>query len=133
MQLDLPFDAPRKPTTLVVLSAADLAYRQKCIDQDLEFTWGFLMETRAQRIGATTRCLEAMLSYERNRELAEEASIMRSPDWDSCKPVWIDWQKIECRAKSEAEIRARDFAEYRKQLHQPAQKSTRTKRAAQFP
>ena len=102
----------RKP--LVVLSETDLAYRQSIIDGELEFPESFLKETRAQRLGCSVREIDCMFSYERARELADEAIVMRMLDWQFVRPVWIDWEAINHRAKEEARERAQEFAEYKR-------------------
>ena len=102
------------PEPLVVLDETDLAYRQSIIDGELEFPEPFLKETRAQRLGCSVRELDSMLSYERARELADEAVVMRMSDWQFVRPVWIDWELVNHMAKQNAIERARDFAEYKK-------------------
>jgi len=106
---------PAEPVPLVVLSDADLAYRDSAIDRGIEFTESFLVETRAQRRGVSVRDLQSMFTYELNRELAEEASIMALPGWAYVRPAWIDWEMINRRAQHEAEALADDFAAFRKQ------------------
>ena len=117
----LRFDFPTgrsavvEPVPLVVLSDADLAYRDSVVDRGVAFTESFLIETRAQRRGISVRDLQSMFTYELNRELVEEASIMALPGWAYVRPAWIDWEMINCRAQHEAEALADDFAAFRKQ------------------
>lgn len=109
-QLTFKFQDYRKP--LVVLSDADLAFRQSIIDGEMEFPEQFLKETRSQRLGCSVRDIDCMLSYERNRELADESIVMRLSNWEYERPVWIDWELINHRAKEEARERALDFQRF---------------------
>jgi hypothetical protein len=103
---------------LVRLNETDLQYRQSCIDKDLEFSEGFLKETRSQRLGCSVRDLECMLNYERNRHLAEEAVAMRLPTWSTDSATWIDWKTINKRSVARADELAADFAAFRKHRSQ---------------
>lgn len=97
----------------VVLSAADMAYRDRCVAEERPFTDDFLMETRSKRLGRTVRDLAGMLNYERSRELADEAVIMRLSDWQTARPAYIDWETINARAAKVDEAWVREYAEFR--------------------
>jgi hypothetical protein len=115
VQLDLKFKERSLPSpkVLVRLGDADAKYRAECIENEKEFTESFLAECRCQRIGCRLSEFYAMSNYERARELAEEASIMRFDDWATMRPVYIDFDTINARAKEMAKEQARDFAEWR--------------------
>lgn len=115
VQLDLRFKDRSLPTpkVLVQLDAADARYRAECVENDTEFTESFLAECRCQRMGCSLSEFYAMRNYERSRELADEASIMRFDEWATIPLVYIDWKTINARAKEIANEMARDFAEWR--------------------
>jgi hypothetical protein len=115
VQLDLKFNERYSPSpkVLVRLNDTDAKYRAECIENETEFTESFLAECRCQRIGCRLTEFYAMSNYERARELAEEASIMRFDDWATMRPVYIDWKAINARAKEMAKEQAQDFAEWR--------------------
>jgi hypothetical protein len=54
-----------------------------------------------------------MRNYDRARELADEAIIMRFDDWATMRPVYIDFETINARAKEMAKEQALDFAEWK--------------------
>ncbi len=103
---------------LVRLSKSDMAYRQSCIDKELEFSESFLKETRAQRLGCSVRDLECMLNYERNRHLADEAIVMRLTSWETDRAPYIDWDTINKRASIQQQELADDFAAFRQERRQ---------------
>ena len=126
-QLLLPLTVCRNasPRVLVKLNASDLRFRELCVRTEREFGSGFLKETRAQRLGCTLQAMDSMLNYELARHLAEEASIMRSDNWETCRPVWIDWQAIDFRAKEKAKEISLEFEAFRR--HQREAKTTEAK------
>jgi hypothetical protein len=95
-----------------------MAYRQSCIDKELEFSESFLKETRAQRLGCSVRDLECMLNYERNRHLADEAIVMRLTSWETDRAPYIDWDTINKRASIQQQELADDFAAFRQERRQ---------------
>ncbi len=115
VQMMLPFNARRiEPKVLVRLCEPDSRYRQACIKKDIAFGEAFLKETRSQRLGCSVRDIESMFKYELNRELAEEAVVMRLASWSTDPPTYIDWQTINARAKIKGQELAEDFAAFRK-------------------
>ena len=101
------------PKVLVVLSELDRKYRENVILKEQDFCDSFLAETRCQRIGCTHREFFAMTNYERARHLADEAVILRLPDWDRTPAAYLDWQTINLRAVQSAKQLEQDFAECR--------------------
>jgi len=122
-QLMLPLESARRhevePVRRVRLSDADERYRNQCVANECEFTYSFLMETRAQRLGCRVSELEGMLNYERNRHLADEAVIMRLNSWSIDQAAYIDWHAINARAKRQSEELAEDFAAFRRHRREP--------------
>lgn len=114
MQQLLNFDAPvrQQRIKLVTLSDLDAAYRQRCIDEDLELPDYMLLDTRCQRIGMSRSEFTHMPKFEQNRELADEACVMRSLDWEYARPGFIDWQRVNCEAKAVAQAFANGLAKF---------------------
>ena len=108
-QRRLPFHRQRTivlPPRLVTLSAQDEAFieRFKREDRFEDFLKCriFLMEARAQRLGCSPGCLEAMQLHDLNRHLADEAWILWGDrPWHE-PPAHIDWDKINAIAKRRA-------------------------------
>jgi hypothetical protein len=115
VQLDLKFNERSLPSpkVLVRLCDTDAKYRAECIENETEFTESFLAECRCQRIGCRLSEFYAMRNYDRARELADEAIIMRFDDWATMRPVYIDFETINARAKEMAKEQALDFAEWK--------------------
>jgi hypothetical protein len=100
----LPFETRLKPERkqLVSLSDLDSAYRQRCIDEDLDLPDYMLLDTRCQRIGMSKSEFTHMPKLEQNRQLSDEACVMRYSDWEYAQPGFIDWQRVNCEAKAVA-------------------------------
>jgi len=110
----LEFDAPiqQQRVKLVTLSDIDAAYRQRCIDEDLDLPDYMLLDTRCQRLGMSKSEFVHMPKFEQNRELADEACVMRYSDWEYARPGFIDWQKVNAQAKAVAQAFANGLAKF---------------------
>lgn len=115
---------------LVRLSNTDSKYRESCIEKDIEFGEGFLKDTRAQRLGCSVRDMECMTNYEFNRQIAEEAVVMRLCSWATDPPTYIDWKTINQRAVIKGQELAEDFAAFRERRreHLPVEDKTKRRR-----
>jgi hypothetical protein len=100
----LEFDVPvqQQRSKLVTLSDIDAAYRQRCIDEDLDLPDYMLLDSRCQRIGMSKSEFTHMPKLEQNRQLSDEACVMRYSDWGYAQPGFIDWQRVNCEAKAVA-------------------------------
>jgi hypothetical protein len=110
----LPFDKPQNAVQAkrVTLSDVDAAYRQKCIDEDQELPEYMLLDTRCQRIGCSKSYFTHMPKFEQNRELADEACLMRYSDWEYSRPTFVDWPKVNAEAKAVAQQFQNGYAEF---------------------
>lgn len=110
----LEFGAPvqQQRVKLVTLSDIDAAYRQMCIDEDKELPDYMLLDTRCQRIDMSKSEFTHMPKFEQNRELADEACVMRYSDWEYARPGFIDWQKVNAQAKAVAQAFANGLAKF---------------------
>lgn len=132
-QLELRFKVDRSPPPrklLVRLSELDRQYRERCVNEDLEFPDSMLLDTRCQRMGVSRSCFASMQKWDQNLMLADEQCIMRYLDWEYEACCRIDWARHEQTAKAKAEVWAQDFADFRKskQLVAETAKPRRSKR-----
>lgn len=100
---------------LVRLSADDEAFF--LATEATELPESFLVDTRAQRIGASRSEVMHMRSYDRERELAEEVAFagLGLQAFARARPTRPDWDLIDAIAKREAAERAREFSEFVRQ------------------
>ena len=89
----------------------------------------FLADIRAKRLGISRSEFAAMRSYDRAREIAEEAAIIELPDTEFIRPTALDWTLVDAIAKREAQERAQDFAEYVAQKRQQQQQTAPRRKA----
>lgn len=127
-QLEFQFESlPYKTTTnrshlnrvkRVELDEYEGRDRERCINNDKEFPDSILLEARSQRMGISKAVFCHMPKWEQNLMLADEAVILRQSNWEYEECCWIDWKLHEQRAKSMAEVWAKDFEDFRKNKEQ---------------
>lgn len=102
MQKTLPFPNTAPLPVLVSMNDLDRAYRDRCVAEDKDFPDYMLLDSRCQRIGVSKAYFCDMPRFEQNRELADEAFLLRLDEWQTARPTWIDWHKCNAAAKAVA-------------------------------
>jgi hypothetical protein len=115
MQTTLDFDKAERHPIRVRYSAKDQSFF--AITPLDRLPDSFLLESRAQRIGASVSEMRAMRVYDLQREIAEERSILGLGSLDeTCRvsAVKLNYDVISAAAKREASERIQDFKDFMK-------------------